>query len=67
MHRLTIRVVCFALAAVPLAATADDSVPSLARRVFDQNKDSIVKVTGVAQIRLSAAARPGLNLPERED
>jgi len=54
-------------AALPLAARAEESVPALARKVFDANKESIVKVTGVAQIRLSAAARPGLNLPERED
>jgi hypothetical protein len=67
MLRLTLRVACVAIAALPLAATAEDSVPVMARRVFDQNKQSIVKVTGVAQIRLSAAARPGLNLPERED
>jgi len=67
MLRLTLRVACVAIAALPLAATAEDSVPVKARRVFDQNKQSIVKVTGVAQIRLSAAARPGLNLPERED
>jgi hypothetical protein len=56
-----------ALACGPFAARAEESVPALARKIFNANKESIVKVTGVAQVRLSAAARPGLNLPERED
>jgi hypothetical protein len=69
MCRFAIRLVALLVTACPLAAAAraEDSVPTLARKVFEQNKESIVKVTGVAQIRLSAAARPGLNLPERED
>jgi len=45
---------------------ADEPVPVLARKVFERNRESIVKVTGVAQIRLSAA-RPGMNIPEREE
>jgi hypothetical protein len=60
-------VVCIAIAGRPAAVVADESIPALARKVFDAHKESIVKVTGVAQIRLSAPARPGLNLPERED
>jgi hypothetical protein len=69
MLRFVFLVVALPLMAAALApvARADDSVPSRARKVFEQNKDSIVKVTGVAQIRLSAAARPGLTMPERED
>ena len=45
---------------------ADEPVPALARKVFDRNRESIVKVTGVAQIRISAD-RPGMNAPEREE
>lgn len=45
---------------------ADEPVPVLARKVFERNRESIVKVTGVAQIRLSAA-RPGMNIPEKEE
>ena len=60
-------IVCIALAVHAHGIQAEESIPSLARKVFDQHKESIVKVTGVAQIRLSAPARPGLNLPERED
>lgn len=60
-------IVCVAFAALHRVARGEESVPTLARKVFDAHKESIVKVTGVAQIRLSAPARPGLNLPERED
>lgn len=69
MLRLAFRLVALPLMAASLgtATRADESVPAMARRVFEQNKESIVKVTGVAQIRLSAAARPGLTMPERED
>lgn len=69
MLRLAFRLVALPLMAASLGTStrADESVPAMARRVFEQNKDSIVKVTGVAQIRLSAAARPGLTMPERED
>jgi len=55
------------LAGLPLPCHADEPVSALGRKVFEQNKESIVKVTGVAQIRLSAAARPGMTMPERED
>jgi hypothetical protein len=56
-----------ALACGSFAARADESVPALARKIFEANKESLVKVTGVARIRLSAVGRPGLTLPERED
>ncbi|MFM8291900.1 MAG: hypothetical protein ACKOC4_09410, partial [Planctomycetia bacterium] len=66
------RAAAFMLSTVCLAGLAgrvraEESVPALGRKVFAANKDSLVKVTGVAQIRFSAAARPGLSLPERED
>jgi len=69
MLRFTCCLVALPLMAAALAqvARAEDTVPARARAVFEQNKESIVKVTGVAQIRLSAAARPGLTMPERED
>lgn len=54
-------------AAFPGRSRAEEPLPARVRKVFEQNRESIVKVTGVAQIRLSAAARPGLNMPERED
>jgi hypothetical protein len=72
MKTLTSRHTTFALAALCLAGLADrilaeEPIPVLGRKIFAANKDSIVRVTGVAQIRLSAAARPGLTMPERED
>lgn len=62
-------VVVFGLAAAMLRAapsSADEPTPVPARTVFEQNRESIVKVTGVAQIRISAD-RPGMNAPEREE
>jgi hypothetical protein len=67
MLRHTLRLAVLCLAALPLAAPAEDSAPARARDVFEQNKESVVKVTGVAQIRLSAATGQGLNLPEQEN
>jgi hypothetical protein len=55
------------LVGLPPRARAEEPLPALGRKVFEQNRESIVKVTGVAQIRLSAAARPGMTMPERED
>ncbi|MEI6255392.1 MAG: hypothetical protein WCQ77_01985 [Planctomycetota bacterium] len=52
---------------IPRQAHAEESLPALSRKIFAQYKDSVVKVTGVATVRLTAANRPGLNLPERED
>lgn len=64
---LAVALAAISLAGPPGRSRADEPVPARARKVFEQNRESIVKVTAVAQIRLSAAARPGLNLPERED
>ena len=57
---------CGAAVAAPRAG-AEESIPAISRRIFDANKDAIVKVTGVATIRLVASGRPGITLPERED
>jgi hypothetical protein len=67
ISRLFAACACGLCLAAPRHLAAEESVPALARKIFEHNKDSIVQVTGVAQIRLSAASRPGLNLPERED
>jgi hypothetical protein len=67
MLRPVVRLAVLGLASLPFAAPADDSVPARARAVFEHNKESVVKVTGVAQVRLSAAAGQGLNLPEQEN
>jgi len=56
-----------AFTAAPRQGLADESVPSLGRKIFHQYKDAIVRVTGVAVIRMTATNRPGLNLPEREE
>jgi len=45
---------------------ADEAVPVLARKVFEQNRESSVKVTGVAQITITSD-RPGINPPVREE
>lgn len=47
-------------------ARAEDSASSQARRIFEKNRDAIVKVTGVATLRLTASDRPGMSIPERE-
>ena len=56
-----------AFTAAPRQGLADESVPSLGRKIFHQHKDAIVRVTGVAAIRMTATNRPGMNLPEREE
>lgn len=62
--------VCGLACAAPIfpaaPSRADEPVPALARKVFERNRESIVKVTGVAQIRISAD-RPGMNAPEKEE
>ena len=55
-----------ALGPVALSVRAEDSAAAQARRIFANSRDAIVKVTGVATLRLTAADRPGMSIPERE-
>ena len=46
---------------------AEESLPALTRKIFNENKDSVVGVTGVAKVSYSAAdSKAPLNLPDRE-
>lgn len=47
-------------------AAAEDSAAAQARRIFEKSRDAVVKVTGVATLRLTASDRPGMSMPERE-
>ncbi|GDX95900.1 hypothetical protein LBMAG47_15640 [Planctomycetia bacterium] len=55
-----------ALGPVARSGRAEDSAAAQARRIFANSRDAIVKVTGVATLRLTAADRPGMSIPERE-
>jgi hypothetical protein len=72
MNARLLRIVTVALAATPGAAglaslRAEEAVPALARQVFERHREAVVKVTGVAHLRLRAVGRSDLNMPERDD
>jgi len=51
----------------PYAAQAEESLPALTRKVFNENKDAIVWVSGVAKLSFSAAdSKTPLNIPDQE-
>lgn len=71
MSLASLRFLVPAVALLPLLlpadiANAEESPAAQARRVFEKTRDSLVKVTGVATLRLTASDRPGVTMPERE-
>jgi S1-C subfamily serine protease len=56
----------FFFAGFEVAAQDPATSAAQARRVFEKNREAIVKVTAVATLRFTATDRPGMTLPERE-